>query len=111
MKTIKVNCDICSTDKQIKDNIALQVIFTNNASANTGMKFPRLSTSQLDLCETCLNRRLKGDSVFARYTKGKIYYFFEEICDHDWICIFEPSGSHNGASTYECEKCRKIERR
>ena len=79
MKKEEYFCDICKSQVQDSRNLKkeIQVIF--NCNQTDGYPCPRyLDEVRIDICNKCLTRRLKGDSIFAHGAQGHNDYYFQE---------------------------------
>ncbi len=84
--TTTINCDVCKADLSTrfniemynKNSVKLLVIFTTEQTEGRNCK-NYLSMIDIDLCEECLGRVLKGNYIFAHGAQGhNTYYFGDE---------------------------------
>ena len=70
MKNESYTCDIhkCTNEAEHKQQ-TLQVIFTTDQTEGRSVK-PYLSIEKIDICQSCLDKILKGNYVFANGAMG-----------------------------------------
>lgn len=74
MKVVKCHCDICNAEG-VK-NVDIQVIFTTEQTEGRSTK-PYLYNQNIDICDDCLQKRLKGESLYAQGAMGFNKYYFK----------------------------------
>ena len=71
-------CDVCKKEAKV-DNKSLPVIFTTEQTEGRGVK-PYLTTSKLDICESCENHIVqgRGNFLWAHGAMGYNTYYFKD---------------------------------
>jgi len=76
-----ISCDICKKeDNKIEcdiKSVEIQIIFTTDQTEGRSRK-PYLSMEELDICEKCMNKILKGNYLFGSGAQGYNEYWFKE---------------------------------
>lgn len=75
--TTIIKCDIKDCGKENSKTVRLQVIFTSNQTDGSSCP-PYLEAVNIDLCDQCLSRVLKGEYIFAYGGQGFNTYYFKE---------------------------------
>lgn len=76
MKKIETLCDICGEDVGCNKENTIQVIFTTDQTEGRSCK-PYLSIEKMDICNVCLDRRTRGESIYGYGAQGYNKYYFK----------------------------------
>jgi len=79
MMTIKIFCDICLRGNEVKvcKDTNIQVVSLTDREGEATK--PYLTTVDIDICESCLDRRTSGESIYKKGNWANSEYFFKPL--------------------------------
>lgn len=75
MKKTIVTCDICKESECTKENVQIPCTFTTDQTEGTSVE-PYLALTAMDICETCYQRVVSEQPVWANGAQGENYFCF-----------------------------------
>jgi hypothetical protein len=77
MKKVTYLCDVDGCENQDTETIKIQVLFTTDQTEGRGMP-TYLSIHDLDICEHCINKILKGNYLYGSGAQGYNKFWFKQ---------------------------------